>query len=147
MAMLMLTGCKKELSLEGKLPDTERKFQLKAFYSDIPVDFDESDDDIKLETDLWAYVAEHIKDDIHYLLDQGTLQVYQNYQKMPGLNDPVLYRTYSINEESTGRFMQYLTHEYEPKRYRLYEMTDEYFIIGVKWKYGATIFSRFEKAR
>src|SRR5687768_8705475 len=89
---LLFTGCKKELSLEGQEPPVQQipKFQLKAFYSDIPVDFDESDEEVKLETDLWAYVYDYIKDDINVFHADSTVEVHQQEKKMPGLEDAIL---------------------------------------------------------
>jgi hypothetical protein len=147
-------GCTKELSQEGGVykeppvsPDTVPviKYQLKAFYSDIPIDWDEADNNHNKETDLWAYVQEYIKDDYNILLGSDSLVVYQNNKKMPGLADPILYKTYSFETEGTTRYMNFLTPEYAPARYRLYEMTDDHFIIGLKWKDGAHVFSRFER--
>lgn len=156
--IIFSTGCKKELSLEGQelkpeLPEepveppvkTFPKFQLKAFYSDIPIDFDETDGVVKLETDLWEYVQDYIKDDVIVFLENDSLEIHQNEKKLPGLEDAVLYRSFSIFMESSKEFMNYLTPAYAPLKYRLYEMTEDHFIIGLKWKDGAYVFSRFAK--
>jgi len=142
-----MSGCKKELSLENQQTEkTLRKFQLKAFYSDIPIDFIENDDIIKSESDLWAYVNDYVKDDVNLFTDNNTdVQVYQNDKKLPGLDDAILYRTYFIGSDSEGSYMRYLAPDYTPLRYRLNEMTDDYFILSVKWKHGATVYSRFER--
>jgi hypothetical protein len=147
--LLFLSGCEKELSLEnGKLPKTFRKYQLKAFYSDVPIDFLEYDDEVRYETDLWAYVNDYIKDDINVFTDSSTaLAVYQNEIKMPGLDDPIIYTTYFIGKDNEGPYMRYLTNEYKPLRYRLIEINEDYFILGLKWRQGAMLFSRFERVR
>ena len=158
-SVLILSSCKKELSLEGAIPqqplpepkpepeDTLPRYKLTAFYSDIPIDFDETDSVTKYETNLWSYVLEYIKDDYHILREDGTLEIIQNENKMPGLEDPVLYRTYSTGTDDSGEFIYYLTSEYEPAKYRLYEMNEDYYIIYLKWKDGAHVFSRFDRIK
>jgi hypothetical protein len=167
-ALVLFSSCSKELSQEGPdviipvippdtltiPPDTpvtpppvkpHIKFQLKAFYSDVPIDFDITDGSTKKETDLWAYVQDYIKDDINILFEDGTVEVHQNEKKMPGVSDDVLIRTYSYGTDYAGDFMNFLSPTYEEVKYRLYEKTDDHFIIGVKWKRGAHVYSRFER--
>ena len=55
LSLLIFASCEKELSLENGKPtdpvipekEVSRKYQLKEFYSDTPIDFDETDDVIK----------------------------------------------------------------------------------------------------
>jgi hypothetical protein len=169
MALVLFASCSKDLSQEGPLPvipvippdttitipDTpvtppppvkpQIKFQLKAFYSDVPIDFDNTDGLTEKETDLWAYVQDYIKDDINVFLEDGTVEVHQNGKKMPGLSDDVLIRTYAYGTDYAGDFMEFLSATYEKMKYRLYEKTDDHFIIGLKWKSGAHVYSRFER--
>ena len=150
---VLLAGCSKELSLENGKPDEpakeiSRKYQLKAFYSDIPLDFIETDDVIKSETDLWSYVKEYIKDDINELFNDSTLLlVYQNEIKIPGNDAPVLEKYYGIGTDEDGKFINYIGPKYELLQYRLQEFNDDYFIIYIKWKHGSTLYSRFERVR
>src|SRR5688572_11809148 len=111
---LLMFGCKKELSVENQQPEKKlRKFQLKSFYSDIPIDFIETDDEIKSETDLWAYVKDYLKDDVNIFGDNNTdVQIYQNDKKMPGLDDSILYRTYFIGTDADGKYMRFLGPDY-----------------------------------
>jgi hypothetical protein len=161
--LLVLSSCSKELSQEGPVPiipvippdttpvkppvepEPQIKFQLKAFYSDVAIDFDETDEVVKKETDLWAYVQDYIKDDINIFLEDGTLEVLQNVKKMPGLDDDILYRKYQYGSDGGGDYMKFLSATYEEVKYRLYERTDDHFVIGVKWKDGAHVYSRFER--
>lgn len=155
---VLFASCQKELSMEGKeiiitpTPGEPTKelprYQLRAFYSDIPIDFIESDDTVKSETDLWSYVNEYIKDDIDELNeDSGRVTVYQNEMKIPGNDDEVISRSYRIGVDIDGQYMQFLGPEYELLHYRLQEFTEDYFIIYLKWKHGSTIYSRFERVR
>lgn len=148
---VIFASCSKELSLENGKPteplkEISRKYQLRAFYSDIPIDFIENDDEIRSETDLWRYVNEYIKDDVNEFMNDTTeVLIYQNDIKIPGNDDPVLHKYYYIGTDSEGMYMKFLGPEYEQLRYRLLEMNDDYFIIYLKWKHGSTIYSRFER--
>jgi hypothetical protein len=154
-SVLVLTGCKKDLSLEGREvvipqvpePPVEKvpKFQLKAFYSDIAIDFDLSDHVVKSETDLFAYVYDYLKDDYYTFLDEGKLQIDQNEKKMPGLNDDIVYRQYFFGKDEIGDYLTFLSATYEQVNYRLIERTDDYFVLGLSWKDGAHVYSRFER--
>jgi hypothetical protein len=152
--VLAFTACQKELSFENTGTPVEptkeisRKYQLKDFYSDIPVDFDEQDDTVKSETGLWAYVKEYIKDDIdEFFTDSTLVRVFQNDIKMPGNEEAVFDKFFLIGTDSEGQYMNFIGPDYEPLKYRLQVMTDDYFIIYVKWRHGATIYSRFERIR
>src|SRR5688572_27392869 len=150
---MIFASCGKELSLENAQPpepvkETSRKYQLKAFYSDIPIDFIEHDEETRSETDLWTYVHVYLKDDINEFYTDSTLvQIYQNEIKMPGNSAAVLQEYYLIGTDSEGAYMKFLGPDYEPLLYRLQEINDEYFIIYVKWRNGSTVYSRFERIR
>lgn len=156
--LLVFSGCKKELSLE--LPNSpviigkdeqfknailERRVQLKAFYSDIPIDYIENDDTVKQETNLWPYVSEHLKDDYTTFKTNGTdLMIEQNAVKVPGNDSAVLHRNYYVAKDDLGIYMNFLDYQYRPLRYEINQVGDGYFILSIKWKQGATLFSRFE---
>lgn len=144
-SLLVLSGCKKELSLEGQIPEQPiPKYHLVAFYSETPIDFDHDDNVVKSETDLNAYVLDYLWDDLYTFLDDGKLQIEQNEKKMPGLNDPILYRTYFFGKDSHGDYVTYLTFTYEQLNYRLIERTEDYFVISTNWN-GDTVFTRLER--
>ena len=152
--VLALASCQKELSLENAqkpdepLKEISRKYQLRDFYSDVPVDFDETDDTVKSETELWSYVKDYIKDDVDEFFDDSTLvRVSQNDIKMPGNDAAIMDKYYEVGADGDGQFMTFIGPDYEPLKYRLQEWNDDYFIIYVKWRHGATIYSRFERIR
>ena len=152
--LLAFTACQKELSFENTKPgpvdpkEISRKYQLRDFYSDIPIDFNEYDDVVKSETNLWSYVNEYIKDDIdEFFADSTLIRVYQNDIKMPGNDSATMDRYYFIGTDSEGQYMKFIGPEYEPLKYRLQEINEDYFIIYLKWKHGSTIYSRFERIR
>ena len=151
LALLALTGCQKELSFENGLPaekETTRKYQLRYFYSDVPIDFVEYDTVIKSETELWAYVREYLKDDVNeFYLDSSLVRVYQNELKIPGDDSPVLDKLYTMGTDAEGPYMNFLGPDYEPLQYRIQEYNEDYFIIYLKWKHGSTVYSRFERIK
>ncbi|HUQ66717.1 MAG TPA: hypothetical protein VM101_11205 [Flavitalea sp.] len=153
--MMLFAGCQKELSFEydkqldpGLSKETSRSYRLSAFYSDIPIDFVENDDEIKSETDLWGYVKEYLKDDINeFFVDSTLVIVHQNVNKIEGNDEPLLRKDYRVGNDSNGRYMKFLGPEYEPLQYLLQEMNDDYFIVYLDWKHGSKIFSRFDRIR
>src|SRR5689334_22968666 len=89
-----LISCKKEdgASAEDKAKADQfksfvesKRFQIKEYYSDQPIDYVEDDDTVKSETDLWPYVSNWIKDDYNVIdIDAGTVTITQNAHKIAG---------------------------------------------------------------
>lgn len=164
-ACLLLASCEKDLSLENAQPappvtpvepppppgppiEQSRQYKLTAFYSDVPIDFIENDDEIKVETDLWAYVQKYLKDDVfEFTNNSDELLVHQGDTTIPGNDSAVLHRTFSIGTDGNGQYIRFLGPEYEVLRYRLQEMTDDHFIIWLKWRQNAKVYSRFDRVR
>ena len=155
-ALLSLSSCGKELSLEmgdiNAIKEKQfenllvaRKFQLKGFYSDIPIDYVQTDDTVKQETNLWPYVSNYLKDDLNSFAANGTdVAVEQSAIKLPGNDDPVLHRKYSVTKDDKGVHVDFLDYQYNALKYDLYKVGPDYFIFSIKWKNGATLYSRFE---
>ena len=121
-------------------------YQLKSFYSDIPIDYIETDTIVKHETDLWSYVSDYLKDDVNDFIENTTdVQIHQNAIKMEGMNDAILHMKYVIGKDDKGAYMKFLDNEYKPLKYRLSKIAKNYFIIYLPWKNGSTIYSRFER--
>jgi len=154
--LCLLASCSKELSLE--LGDVDaaktkafhdlvatKKFQLKGFYSDVLVDYIENDDTVKQETNLWPYVSNYLKDDYNIFLPNGTdVTVMQNQIKMPGINEEVLHKKYHVSKDKYGVHIDFLDYKYSQLKYDLYKTGTGYFILSIKWKQGAILYSRFE---
>jgi hypothetical protein len=148
-AVVAFASCQKELSFENTSTPTKeisRKYQLKDFYSDIPIDFIEYDDTVKSETGLWSYVNDYIKDDVNEFFTDSTLvRIFQNEIKMPGNDEAVLDKYYFIGTDEDGQYMKFLGPNYEALKYRLQVINEDYFIIYLSWKHGSTVYSRFER--
>jgi hypothetical protein len=146
LACFLFVSCEKEFSLENAR--FVSKYRLTAFYSETPVDFIESDSMVNLETDLWAYVYDYLKDDVYAFTENDTsVLVYQNTNVMPGNSEPVLYKQYVLSNEEDGTYFDFLGPKYEPLHYRLIQKTNDYFIISVDWREGVTVYSRFDKIK
>ena len=148
-AGLVSTSCNKP-SKEDEKKATEfraftsaKKFKIVSFYADKPVDYDESDTEIKQETELWAYVKEYIRDDIN-IVDNNQVQIQQNAIKFPGSDAVTLTRPFNVGSDRSGAYLEFVDYFYEPLRYKLFEFKDNYFVIYVDFKGGAKLFSKYE---
>lgn len=154
-ALLPVTSCEKELSTEGSSVHLEtakafndfvgeKKFRLTAFYSNTPIDYIEDDGEVRAETNLWSYVSGYLKDDINIFYTDNTVDVVQNEIKIPGIDDAVLPRTYSIGASESGAYIRFLDYQYNALQYNLESIGDNYFIVYVPWKDGVRLYSRFD---
>jgi hypothetical protein len=173
-ALTFLASCDKDYSYEGgfkpttpvkpteppviidtpppPMSDAERlkalllsgNFQLKAFYSDIPIDQNTTDNEVKQETDLWPYVAPWLVDDVD-AFTENTVTITQNSVKRPLLADPTVIRNYSINTDEDRLYIIFLDYLYDPLTYRVHEIGEDYFILAVPGPQSSTLYSRFER--
>jgi hypothetical protein len=150
-AIALLPACKKELSAEHVVQVQQfkafvlnKKFQISEYYSDRPIDYNESDSVITLETDLWKYVSGWLKDDFNtFDFNANTVSIEQNARKIPGNNAPIIVKPISLGEDSQGAFFNFLDYRYNPFTYRLVEMKDDYFLVCADWHSGAKVFTKF----
>lgn len=152
--VLVLGACKKE---NGPSPEelaraeefksvlATKVFQIKDYYSDKPIDYVEDDDEIRAETNLWGYVSPWLKDDYNaFNFSTGKVAITQNAVKFPNDNSEVLIRNFSVGADADGAYFMFLTHEYEPLKYRIIEFSEDHFVIYVDWHSGARVITRFE---
>ncbi len=121
-------------------------FQLRDFYSNIPIDFIEDDNQNLSETNLWHYVPDYLKDDINSFDEAGIATINQFSIKKPGIDEDIFTRTYSIEEIGNNVFITFLDADYTALQYKVSEIGSDYFILSIEWSQGATLHSRFEKA-
>jgi len=146
---LISTSCNKPSKEEEKKAaefrafSTSKKFKVISFYADKPVDYDESDNIVKQETDLWAYVKEYIRDDVNFVMD-NQVQIEQNAIKYPGTDAVTLMRQFNVGSDRTGAYLEFVDYFYEPLRYKLFEFKENYFILYIDFKGGAKLFSKYE---
>src|SRR5689334_10297322 len=116
-AMWMCSGCTKAVSSEDNAAKKRaddfqasivtHKYKPVAFYSDKPIDYITTDNEVKSETDLWIYVKDYIKDDENLFNNNGTVTIYQNALKFPGNEAATLSEDYSIGANGSDVMMKF----------------------------------------
>lgn len=156
-SIALLSSCEKETAPENPSKENEKKavqfkekvtkkgFVVTEFYADKPIDYVTTDNEITLETDLNKYIFPHLKDDINILRNDGVLEIHQNAVKKPGNDSTVLYRNWNIFSNRAGVYFEFVDENYNPRRYKMSEFNDQYFILYLDWPVdNAKIFSKFE---
>lgn len=149
----LLSSCKKddEASPEDKQKAEEfkasivsKKYQVKEYFADKPIDYVEDDTEIKSETDLFHYVSAWIKDDWNVFdVNTGKVTVTQNSRKIEGNSAEVFTKDFAIGADKNGPYFNFLNYQYNPLKYRLVEFNDDSFLVYVDWHSGAKVFTRF----
>ncbi len=152
----LLFSCKKDNDGEDNSEDIakadnfkafilSKQFQIKAYYSDKPIDYNEEDEEVKAETELFHYVSPWIKDDYNIFdIGTGKVTIIQNAVKVPGNDAEELIRDFSVAPEKNGPRFNFLNYLYDPLQYKVVEFADNYFVISADWHSGAKVFTRFE---
>ena len=120
------------------------RFRLVDFYSDKPIDYIETDAEVRKETDLKAYIKPYLLDDDNVFGAEEVLNIVQNTQKMPGVVDPVVKRNYHLSYDKSNVFLDFVTYTYTPAKYKVSEFSASGFVIYLDWPSGAKVFSRFQ---
>lgn len=154
LALLCTIGCTKTNDTEAlnkKAAEefvaevTLSKYRLVDFYSDQPIDYNESDNIVKSETDLRAYIKPYLLDDINEFDATGSLKVYQGAVKIPGNDSTVLTRTIGVNWDKDYTFINFVDYYYDYRQFKLQEFNSSGFIIYLNWHTGAKVYSKFTK--
>jgi hypothetical protein len=122
-----------------------KHFRLVDFYSDKPIDYIQTDAEIKSETDLKVYIKPYLLDDDNFFESEGGVVITQNQQKKPGLTDPVLNRNFNVSADENSAYLDFLDYDYYPVKYKLGEYSTGGFTIYLDWPGGAKVYSRFER--
>jgi hypothetical protein len=120
------------------------KFRLVDFYSDKPIDYIETDAEVKQETNLKAYIKPYLLDDDNVFGPEEVLNIVQNQQKMPGVSDAVVKRNYHLSYDKDNVYLDFVTYTYTPVKYKVSEFSAGGFVIYLDWPTGARVFSRFQ---
>jgi hypothetical protein len=156
MVFVGFLSCKKSsapdpVSAENKAKATafttllqKEKFQLKKYYSDVPIDYIDTDQVVKAETELWPYVSGWLKDDAYVFKANGDLVVEQNAVRIPSDTSALLMRTYTVKPDKDGVAFKFLGHEYQVLDYRLVTFNDTSLVIWATWN-NKKVFSEFRK--
>ena len=147
-----------ELFLEIKTQDLNKflignHFIPVEFYSDKPIDYNETNATVLAETNLNKYIINYVKDDVITFNADLSLPVIQNAIKMPGEAADVLNRSWSISssKEKNEVYLMYLDYDYTPRQYTVVEFKDNYILMYVDWtskadpSKTARLYSKFQK--
>jgi hypothetical protein len=151
----LVTSCSKSLSEEDAAAKqratdfqnslTAHKYKLVAFYSDKAIDYVTSDNEVRSETDLWAYVKPHILDDENYFGTNGALTILQKANKMPGSTQDEISMNYAISVRGTDVMFKFVDYVYVPTEYKLQEFDNAYFTVYVDGPSGAKLYSKYAR--
>jgi hypothetical protein len=154
---LALSSCHKSLSDEGNIEANKARaaqfqssianqnYKLTAFYSDKPIDYITTDAVVKSETDLWAYVKYHLKDDVNNFGGDASVIINQNAIKIPGNDAAQISRSYSTEYDKSFVYFNFIDDAYKPQQYKLSEFDANKFVIYIDYTGGVKLFSKFEK--
>lgn len=152
-AILCVSACKKgdEVSAENKdkaeqfkASIVSKKYQVSEYYSNTPIDYNEDDEEVKSETDLFAYVSPWIKDDWNVFdVSSGKVSITQNAHKIPSDSSEILSKDFSVSAEKEGVIFNFLNYQYQPLTYHLVEFADDYFVVSTDWHSGEKVYTKF----
>ena len=118
------------------------KFHLTKYYSETPIDYIDTDQVVREETDLWKYVSPWLHDDTYVFNSNGDVTIEQNLLKIPSDSNATLTRHYSVKPDANGVAFQFVGHEYQDLNYRLLEFSDTALKVSASWS-GKTVISEF----
>jgi hypothetical protein len=120
------------------------KFRPVSFFAEQPIDYDETDSQVLLETDLNKYIRPYLLDDDIIFSGSSSLQFVQNAVKIPNDLPTVINMTYFVEGTSEGVLVHYIDDQYNPADYYLEDYTDSYFRLYIK-RNGIKLISRYDK--
>lgn len=150
-SLLFLFSCEKKIEISQEIINKAEaftkfvktgKFQLVAFYSDLPIDYDPNDAYTIKETDHWKYVQNHVKDD-HLSFKESQVEITQNTNKINTIADEVIVRPFSIKPIKNGVSFTFVDYRYNSLQYYLHEMTNDSYTVYVNVG-EAKLFSTFK---
>ncbi len=122
----------------------DKKFQIRDFYSDKPIDYNEEDADTAKKTQLFEYTSPWIKDDKN-TFDPATSKVTieQGANKIAGNSDELIVKDYSIVAEKDDVYFNFLDDDYLPLKYHLVSFTDSTFLVYTDYLEGSKVYTKF----
>jgi hypothetical protein len=155
--LLLLGSCQKNLSDQEE--DNKKKaqefqtfissgsrFMAVDYYAESPIDYNEQDSEVILETDLKKYIRNYIIDDDIYFGTNGMITFVQNSVKISSNSAAEIHVPYRAYGDKAGVIVDYIDDQYQPLTYMLHEKGTTYFILS--WKRpqdGVRLFSRYEQ--
>jgi hypothetical protein len=118
------------------------KLRLTKYYSETPIDYIDTDQVVKQETELWIYVSNWLKDDAYVFDADGNVNVEQNAARIESDTTPILNRNYSVVADAQGVAFDFIGHEYQDLAYRLISFTDTNLVVSATWN-GKKVISEY----
>jgi hypothetical protein len=119
-------------------------FRLTKYYSESPIDYIDTDQVVKAETDLWQYVSSWLHDDAYVFGSDGTLTIQQNAIKIPSDPSPTITKQYAVEADREGVSFDFVGHEYQDLTYRLLSFNDSIVQVSATWN-GKTVISEYNR--
>lgn len=119
------------------------KFRLSAYYSESPIDYIDTDQVVKAETDLWQYVSSWLHDDAYIFGSDGTLTIEQNAMKIASDQSATITKDYAVNADKEGVEFEFVGHEYQDLNYRLLTFNDTLVKVSATWN-NKTVISEYK---
>lgn len=108
-------------------------FKLTKYFSDTPIDYIDTDQVVKAESDLWEYVSIWLKDDRYGFEIDNQAVIEQNADKIETDASAVIRRKYVVTADKEGVLFKFVNHQYETLNYRLISMNDSAIIVSATW--------------
>jgi hypothetical protein len=118
------------------------RLRLTKYYSETPIDYIDTDQVVKAETDLWDYVSNWLKDDTYIFDASGNITVEQNANRISTDTSAVLMRHYEVTADEQGVGFDFIGHEYQELPYRLISFSDTNLIVSATWN-GKKVISEY----
>lgn len=118
------------------------KFRLAKYYSETPIDYIDTDQVVKAETDLWEYVSNWLKDDNYSFDASGNVIIEQNANRIDSDTSAILMRNYKVEADVEGVGFDFIGHEYQALSYRLISFSDTNLTVSATWN-GKKVISEY----
>lgn len=133
----------KEKAAQLRIFLESKSFQLKKYYSETPIDYVDTDQVVKAETDLWPYVSEWLHDDEYIFNTNGTVTIRQNAKKIDYSNSETITKNFSVEADQNGVGIDFIGHEYHYLAYRLLSFNDTVVKVSATW-HGKEVISEYQ---
>jgi hypothetical protein len=120
-------------------------FHAVDYYAESPIDYNEQDGEVILETDLKKYIRDYILDDDITFGTNGMITFKQNTVKISNNAAATIQVPYRASGDKSGVMFDYIDDLYQPLTYYLHEKGPSHFVLS--WKRpqdGVRLFSRYE---
>lgn len=119
-------------------------FRLTDYYANEAIDYIDTDQVVKAETDLWPYVSAWLHDDAYTFSSNGSLTIHQGASRIPTNGSGTISKNYSVQADKDGVAFNFVGHEYQDLKYRLESFNDTLLKVSATWN-GKTVFSEYTR--